>query len=222
LGESKISITHFFRNNKKTKWRGMELSWQLGDEGPHHAVLASLSSQCDVDEEVEVGYDKEEKNVFDAHAFAREEGRTDAIDDIEANMEGDSADIQAAKNETEQQLGQQQPEAEAGADVEPHDGPLRCVECFAEFASLDEATATGLGHEPYCHLREHDGHTAADLQKQNKYAKLTAAERGRCIFFVFDVETNGPHRTYNRIFQICIHAYRHDGIFLEKCNKSRI
>ena len=34
----------------------MELSWQLGDEGPHHAVLASLSSQCDVDEEVEVGY----------------------------------------------------------------------------------------------------------------------------------------------------------------------
>jgi len=67
----------------------MELSWQLGDEGPHHAVLASLSSQCDVDEEVEVGYDKEEKNVFDAHAFAREEGRTDAIDDIEANMEGD-------------------------------------------------------------------------------------------------------------------------------------
>ena len=49
----------------------MELSWQLGDEGPHHAVLASLSSQCDVDEEVEVGYDKEEKNVFDAHAFAR-------------------------------------------------------------------------------------------------------------------------------------------------------
>ena len=71
--------------------------------------------------EVEVGYDKEEKNVFDAHAFAREEGRTDAIDDIEANMEGDSADIQAAKNETEQQLGQQQPEAEAGADVEPHD-----------------------------------------------------------------------------------------------------
>ena len=139
-----MSITHFFRNNKKTKWRGMELSWQLGDEGPHHAVLASLSSQCDVDEEVEVGYDKEEKNVFDAHAFAREEGRTDAIDDIEANMEGDSADIQAAKNETEQQLGQQQPEAEAGADVEPHDGPLRCVECFAEFASLDEATATGL------------------------------------------------------------------------------
>ena len=42
----------------------MELSWQLGDEGPHHAVLASLSSQCDVDEEVEVGYDKEEKNVL--------------------------------------------------------------------------------------------------------------------------------------------------------------
>lgn len=35
----------------------MELSWQLGDEGPHHAVLASLSSQCDVDEEVEVGYE---------------------------------------------------------------------------------------------------------------------------------------------------------------------
>ena len=69
----------------------MDPTWQL--EGPHHAVLASLSSQfssCPVDEELEVGYDGEDKKVFDAHAFAREDGRTDAIDE----MEGDSAYIQ--------------------------------------------------------------------------------------------------------------------------------
>ena len=57
----------------------MDPTWQL--EGPHHAVLASLSSQfssCPVDEELEVGYDGEDKKVFDAHAFAREDGRTDA------------------------------------------------------------------------------------------------------------------------------------------------